>query len=251
MGSHDGVRLVGLVSSYREGWLLEPALRSLARAVDQVYMLDAPIGDGCPGEESQVPAEPERIRLWRETRSYDSDAAKRTELIRRVRGLERQRPLWGVWLDGDELLLWGEYLRDHVRWAAGEDEQREGLPAFKIPLRIVEYDGSTALAHGRCIRVDLIESYVLSLAAAMMPAIDPSLPVPLGNIAVWKPGELNEDRTKLAVYPSPHLALERPPLHGEPHILHRSLLRGRGRDGIRLHKQEAEAREVLIREGVL
>src|SRR5579875_3415187 len=128
------MKVVGLVSSYREGRLVQGAIRSLERVdLDDLLVYEGPAGEIPDGIE-QAPAselppsgrraledlEPgTRIRRVRGGRvhrgQWRSDARKRNAMLAEAKRRNGNGPLWGVWLDGDELLAHGEYLRDRLQ----------------------------------------------------------------------------------------------------------------------------------------
>src|SRR5438105_3400517 len=137
------MKIVGLVSSFREGATLRSAVESL-RALDYCIVFEGPVEGNPPaGPESELP--PLDRSGWLSCRAgeWETDAAKRTALLEQAKRLPRQQgePLWGVWLDGDELLLWGQYLRDWLS-AAIEEAETEENPVAGWPLSLVELDGS-------------------------------------------------------------------------------------------------------------
>lgn len=189
------MKTVGLISSYREGRLLLTAIRSLLACCDVVYVLDAPIIDApASGEESvfwhRKTAPPELV-VWRDG-IYSSDADKRSELLNRVK--QRQPgPLWGVVLDGDEVLLWPELLPDYLAHADSNGHTGKTI-------KVVFEDGQVYESSARLLRIDLIERYILSSYQFAL-----------------------KDYTTAWV--APIIPASKPPMQGEPHILHRGYLR--------------------------
>lgn len=208
------MNVVGLVSSYREGPLLASAMRSLA-PLDGVVVCEGPIagseGDGPESERGPLP-----LGSIAFEGVFPDDAAKRTAILERAKR-QWQGPTWGLWLDGDELLLWGEYLHDWL-WRV---EQEEGeVAGFPFPL--VELDGSVVICMGKLVRIDRVKRYLVS--SSYIELVNGSRRT-VGNVAYWNPVD-----GPLQFLPDgrPHWRA-RPPLQGEPHLLHRSLLRARGR----------------------
>lgn len=143
-------------------------------------------------------------------------------------------PLWGVWLDGDELLAHGEYLRDRLQAILWNDEaDGTGRPTIHAPLWVVEADGSMAVTTGRLVRLDLIRSYDISVSVVTNSR---GIEEGFGNrqtdarlwLEVWM--RAVETGRMLAWPPGPL----------EPCIVHRSGLRHPARRGLRLHRQEAD-----------
>jgi len=178
-------------------------------------------------------------------RSYPDPTAKRNAAFT---WSKRIGAGWVVWLDGDELLLWGEYLPDMIGRAEAEETAVGGFP-----LRIVEADGSVGLNYGRVVRTTAVRKYVLDASQAELhTGVVVGLPnekicaaggVPYGPF----PHEQAPDGTLVPAQPGSepverYLARHRPPLNGEPHVLHRTLLRAPERASVRrLSEVEADA----------
>lgn len=258
--------IVGLVSSYREGNLVAGAVRTAAAGCELVLVLEAPIaGVELAGSRASALRASSRVLVRETAEPFESDAAKRTELLRwaqRVHagkiGAGRARvdePLWCVWVDGDELLLWGEWLPDYIERA---DEERLESGAGGFPLRLVEPDSSVHLSWGRVIDGLAVKryrtgAYEVELVSGMTVAL-PLTPIcsaggipldPVGRqgdvivtgAAAWQAMSV-EQRDR-------ELALRRPPLAGEPHILHRHSLRSSRRAAVRGKDLEARAFEEI------
>jgi hypothetical protein len=212
-------RIVALVSSFREGELLASALASVA-CLDGVLVADGPVGDNRPSGEESVIRQGQASELVRG--AWDSDAGKRSSMLE-IAKARWQGPLWGLWLDGDELLLWGEYLHDWLaRVLVGDDPEN---PVGGWPLALVELDGSVSICMGKLVRVDLIRRYLVSSSYIEMVNGERRT---VGNVCYWtvKDGPLYEHWRA------------RPPLAGEPHLQHRPILRDPGRAVERQHQAE-------------
>jgi hypothetical protein len=197
-------RIVALVSSFREGDLLASTLAS-ARPLDGILVAEGPVEGNPPaGPPSRIPAGVKRF-----DGSWESDAAKRTWLLEKAKTIW-QGPLWVLWLDGDELLLWGDQLHDWLGRVLWNDDP--GNPVGGWPLTLVELDGSVSVCMGKLVRADLIRRYLVSSSYIEM--MDGSRRT-VGNVPYWTP----KDGALLEHWRA------RPPLQGEPHLLHRSILR--------------------------
>lgn len=214
-----------MISSGYDSGLTEAAARSLKTCCDKVYILDGGIAGAEPGEDAvtdlSFAVDREGFRV-RHSSSHASDAEKRSALLEWVKH-ENPPDSFGVVLDSDELLLWGEYLRDFLELAA----KRPITAAGGFPLRLVEFDGSVALVSSRVYRIGLIDRYELSVHTVILKG--QTAPIALPNIQVcYMHGiAMRGDDPRC-----------RPPLQGEPHILHRTMLRNPDRKTQRQHEAE-------------
>ena len=223
--------LVGLVSSYREGRLLRGAVDSLRDHVDHVFVFEGSAGMPVSAEapESELPREGSRVTV--EHGAWATDAAKRTAIVKRVNAAYPGEAVWGVWVDGDEVLVNGAFLFDLLQavvWR-GDDP-----PVAGYPIRLVEMDGAVVVCRAKVLRIDLVANYVVSSSG-----------IRFKNGIVQAEGNL-PDRIGEWWVPERMAVLERgdrmmdAPLPGEPILLHRSPLRHPARVGVRMHVQEGE-----------
>lgn len=232
------MRITGLVSTYEEGMLAEEAVASLLVCCASVLVFEGPIGDR-PAEEvapsnwgrfGKVPRVVVRKGAW------GSDAEKRTAMLQAAQGLGAE---WGLVLDGDEVLVWGEFfpsLIEHVEHL----ERKTGEEMIGFPLRIVELDGSCAMLGARVLRLDRIERYVISSYHLLLKAgVEISKP----NAPLVLAGEPDGTDRIGAMQ-------KRRPVAGEPHVLHRSLMRSPLRQVKRQHVAEGESFEELDVDGL-
>ena len=223
------MRIVGLISSYLEGRLLEGAMRSLdAIGLDDLLVYEGPAGEPL---ETDVPESsfPRGITHVAKHGRWRTDARKRNEMLLAARSRHPEGPLWGVWLDGDEILVNGEYLRDQLQAIVWNDN---GEPTIRHPLWVVEADGSMALANSRVVRLDLIQSYDISVSvvtntSGVEEAWGNTNPDARIFLEMWMRGV---DQGRMVAWP---------PIPCQPHIYHRSNLRHPSRRGLRLHEQES------------
>lgn len=228
--------IVGLVSTYREGRMAASAVRSLQACADVVHVLEGPIGDA---------PDAGKLTDWRSFRKdqtvhvhgglWPSDAAKRTELL----GFTRRYPppVWAVIVDGDEILMHGEYLPDLIEHVEAKDDA-SGETTFAFPLRIMEVDGSCAILGGRVLRADLVDAYLISSYHLLL----------RNGVEVSLPNEPLRFAGEPDLAPVEGESIERQrrrPLAGEPHILHRSFLRAPQRAAQRQNVAEATEFERL------
>jgi hypothetical protein len=229
--------IIACISTYRDDNLLYGAIES-ARYLDAVLVAEGPVGKGKKNHgEPQVPTEgttARRIGGW------ESDAAKRSYMLAWAKHVHQAselntEPLWVLWLDGDEVLLWGEYLRD----MAARAEEETGAGGF--PLRLVELNGSVVMCQGKVINAGAIRrylhsSYQVELHSGMVVAL-PNVPIcTAGGMPVKPEGGWQMPPEEMDAW----LGRHRPPVAGEPHLLHRSVLRSTTRDVERLSTVEGE-----------
>lgn len=228
--SSSSFTLLGLVSSYKEGNLLRLAVESAERACDRVLVFEGPAGPPLEEEvpESVLPLRHGKVSVKRGV--WKTDAAKRTAMVKATRGFSGV--VWAVWVDGDEVLVNGEFLRDQLQSILWRDQDAE-QPTAGFPIRIVEMDGSVAVCRAKVVRVDLIERYLVSSSGIQfrngVVMAEGNLPQ---KVSEWWTAErvraAGEDRFFLE-----------PPLPGEPFLVHRSPLRHPARARVRMHEQEA------------
>lgn len=228
------MRLVGLVSSYKEGRLLEGAIRSLqACEPDLVLVYEGPAGDPL---EADVPPSMLPKSGWTAIRNgrWRTDARKRQAMMEDVKRRFPRENVWGLWLDGDEILLNGEYLRDLLQAVEWNDEQDpSGAETIRYPLRVVEADGSIAVTTSHLVRLDLIRSYDISASVVTNSrGVEEGWGNKVEDARLWLELWMHATETGRMLAWPPHPC--------EPHIFHRSHLRHPLRRGLRLHKQEAD-----------
>lgn len=233
------MKIVALISTYQENeYMLKSAIES-ASMLDEILVFD-----GTTKAMKNLTETPQICLTGRTGKRYiryeghwKSDAEKRTEMLKEAQALWDDDNIWALWLDSDEVLLFGEYLKDHCHRA--DQETATG----GTTIRIVEYDGSVAQCYGKLIKVDAVRKYIMSsyeieLANGMTVAL-PNVPIcSAGGIPI---GEITSRDDEL-------LAKNRPPLIGEPHLLHRHGLRNPDREAPRLHDEEAKDFDQMVRD---
>lgn len=230
--------IVGLVSTFQEGRLAEDAVRSLLPCCQVVLVNEGPITDArdVTIDRSGWTWARKEPRVTVAFGSYESDAEKRTALLTRSR--RYPTPTWGVILDGDELLLHGEQIpaliEHHEQQAA-----LAGSEPLRVPLRLVDGDGTVSVMTGRILRLDLVERWLISSYHILLRN---GVEVSLANGKLVDVGV--PDSRDLDV--STGFQLRRP-LQGEPHILHRPFLRDPDRQAERQSSAEGNEFERLVR----
>lgn len=221
---------------------------------DHVVIFEGPAGEPLPNEDEC----PEtyligdngdgfvhtRMGAWR------TDAEKRTAMVEYCRRWRDQAPVWGVWIDGDEVLVNGEYLRDHLNVLDWQNDPAE--PYLGWPMHLVELDGGVTLCRGKCVRIDLIDGYSVSSsvfrnALGIMHG-EGNLPVRISEYQAKVAGAIRGLPLSQQALARDRLMLP-PPLPCEPYLLHRSALRHPARRGLRMHEQEAVEIEKAQLEG--
>jgi len=209
--------------------MLKTAIGSLA-ALDHVVVFEGPVeGNPAAGPDSIIPKAGQRLTVVRG--EWETDAAKRTAMVEWVHGRRwLDDETWGLWLDGDEILLWGEYLHDWV-WRISQQGD-DANPVAGWPFPLVELDGSVVMCMGKLVRIDLISRYLISSSYIELANGDRRT---VGNVPFWDPLD-----GPLQHMPDgrPHWRA-RPPLAGEPHLQHRPILRSKLRGVERQHVAEA------------
>lgn len=209
---HDPV--VCLISCYREGELIQGAIRSAKPCADRIMVWEGSTNakvSPTAGEKTRLgPMQLEVDELYSGT--WKDEAAKRNAMLDRARGWMKGRPFWILTLDADEILLWSEYLGDWL------NALRPGYPRSDqnvVPMKITvpgwddetKNGPATYIQPSRLVHSSLVKEYTNGLVLAVTP-----------------------DGAKLdfSAYRS-----ETPPVLGEPHIHHRYYLRRPDRAAMR------------------
>lgn len=227
------MKIAALISYYDEKDLLPSCIKS-AQYCDMRMMFSGPTN---ADENICDHGTAVQYNLIQYPGIWKSDADKRTDMLVAAQELLHDDPdYWALWLDADEILLWGEYLHDLCRRA--EIETATGGAAIKI----VEYDGSVANCFGKLIKLESIKRYVMSSYEV---ELNNGMTVALPNVPICTAGGIPIGEIKEAT--DPLLATNRPPLQGEPHLLHRHGLRDPRRSVQRLHDAESESFQTLVK----
>lgn len=230
--------IVGLVSCFREGRLAADAVRTALDGCDHVIVFEGPVsGSEAAGPESDLDGFTRSRRVAIIDGEWADDAAKRTAMLHHARTLALSTKsvgnVWIVWIDGDEALINASMLP-----AVLDRAEYEVTGGGGMPLRIVELDGSVAMCYGKIISLDAVKRYLVSsYHVELSSGIEVSLPnVPICRAGGYPLGEAPTNEDELNRW----LGRHRLPLQGEPHLLHRSMLRSPERTAPRLHDKEAE-----------
>lgn len=193
------MRIVGLVSTWNEGRLVHLCVKSLLDACPTVVVFDGPFGATPPeGESSDFEPFKNDPRVIVKRGRWDTQAEKLNAMVAWACNRYAERPLWGMNLDGDEVLIDGEFLPDVLRKASELDPTGE---KGTVPRMFVqELDSSTVVNGSHLVRLDVIDRYLVSGTQVLLKTS--SIPVAFANTPA-----------------------NRWPMQGEPHILHRSRFR--------------------------
>lgn len=213
---------VGICSTYNEGGLAQGAVECLLEFCSWVQVCEGPVRglefEG-PATELAAVRRLKGVDVWEG--SFATEYEKRNAMLARAKAKRYPPgPVWLVYLDGDELLLFGRWVPDLIEAATGAAP--EGEEPGAIPLPITEVDGSVGKVY-RIFRADVLERHVLSMSQFLMRGSSAVVTLPL--IPVWRPGE-------------PVTATARAPLPGEPQIHHRAYYRPARSERVRLHAAE-------------
>lgn len=242
-----------MVSAYKEGRLVRGCVDSLLRVgLDHLYIFEGPAGDplGDDVPDSDYGAMPDVLFAGLVTRHdgrWRTDARKRNEMLQRAKA-EHPGETWAVVIDGDEVLHNAEYLRDRIEAVSHEDAWKgasiatpDNVPTSRIPLRLIERDGSMSAITARVFRIDLLRSIDVSSSVVTNAA---GIQEGWGNYPEMSPlyleGMLHAiDRGHMVAWP---------PFPCEPCIVHRSHLRHPLRRGLRMSDQETREFEKAQRD---
>jgi hypothetical protein len=210
--------IVGMIPTYKEGKLARDAIFSILPVCNSVVVFEGPI-KGAPdsGIDSVFRNARGKLdpRILLKNGSWNSEVHKRNQMLEYTRRFKP--PVWGIYLDADEVMLWPEYIESYIE--ACDAQAPEGQVNVACPLLRVEIDGSVQTLK-RIIRLDLLEQHMLSMSQWKFYGSD---------IAVTFPA----------------IPSDRSPNQGEPHIFHRAFLRPMVRGGFRLYEREIEDFQIL------
>jgi len=231
--------IVGMIPTFREGPLAASAIRTLLECCNVVLNFEGPI-ENAPldaGARTDLMELRKNPKVIAKSGEWKNEVAKRNAMLDFTRRYDP--PVWGVFLDGDEILMGAKWVPDLI-WAAEQQKNEDGVSTAAIPLLIQEVDSSVGRIH-RIIRLDLLERHVLSMSQMKFFTSDLVATFPV--VPLWRPGMTPTE-------------FARPPMEGEPHIHHRAYYRPPRRYDFRLHKEEGDEfqkmeREALARMGLI
>ncbi len=258
--SSSPISFVACVSAYREGELVHAAIRSALEAEpDAVIVFEGRAGDPCPDapatDYNRYRGRNQRIVL--QEGEWRTDAAKRTALADFAKSrYGTEKPLWAIWVDADEVLVNGQYLRD-ILLSIHYDDEANGvsladpgnLPKMGCPIAIMEPDGRISLCRAKVLRLDLLKRYVVSSSV-----VESVLGGYLGEGN--KPARFSEwFDPRLPLLQTEDALFAQPPFPCEPLLVHRHNLRHPARRPLRMSaqeqtefKRESEARGIEVAE---
>lgn len=227
------MNIVTLISSYKEGSLIQGAIRSASVLGGTII-----VREGCT-EKLGVRGDKTELGSWEvlvdfNTGRWNSEAVKRTEMIDYARTLI-EGEFWILTLDADEILIWGEYLIDWLNVLQPGKGSSENVPALKLtenfwvpPLPIVITDRPqhketygerqvgfwTDRAPSHLFHSSMFKRY---------------------TVGAWQFETTDGQTGYLERTPSPNM-----PAYGEPHIHHRPYLRRYERASMRSNQGEEQ-----------
>lgn len=220
-----------LISSYREGELIQGAIYSASACADRII-----VWEGSTNAKAS-PTAGERTKIGRQQLEVDQlhsgiwrdEASKRNEMLQAARDHYR-KPFWILTLDADEILLWGEYLGDWLN-ALRPGYPRSDQNVAPLKLTVPGFDDETKngpvtyVQPSRLVHSSLIGGYTNGLVLATTPS---------------------GDKLDFSAYRSGN-----PPVFGEPHIHHRYYLRRPDRAKMRgtaLERDELQRSGISVQE---
>lgn len=212
--------IIALISTYKEGKLPQGAIRSVISIAQDIVVFEGPTeGYEVEGDKTDLG----RFRRFlRSNTSWPDEHTKRTAMLNDTRKLiMRGKPFWALVIDGDEILIWGEYLQDWLNvLEPGYPHSEENL----VPIKRTEAAWK-AYADG---------------AVGPYADIAPSRLYHSSFVAEYRVGAWGITTTDGKEGYLDHRESERPPVYGEPHIHHRPYLRRHERASLRLSAYEGE-----------
>ena len=221
--------IVCLIASYKEGALIQGAIRSALKATPHVIVFEGPT-EGIEIEGADDTNLGPYTKYLKYKGNFESETVKRNAMLDYARMKNPVKPFWILTLDADEIIVWPEFLIDWLGLLRpGYPQSSENIAALKRteaayrPDMVKEIDGLevvtqsssglwTDLAPSRCVHSSLVKRYDVGCWR---------IETPDGNF-----GTLD------------HIDAEHPPLFGEPHIHHRAYMRRPERRVLRLHEGE-------------
>lgn len=167
--------------------------------------------------------------------TWRSDARKRTAMLEYAHRFGEH--VWVIWLDADELLVNGEWLRDWLQYLQWHDDTHpDEPPNARCPVKLIELDGSISTSLVKIVRADLIRDYTLSIANVTDLE---GRPAAAGNFHAHIASYLSADPGRARKFEEGFLYWPPGPGPLDPFIVHRSMLRHPLRAGLRMNEQEA------------
>lgn len=227
---HDPI--VCLISSYREGELIQGAIRSASACADRIIVWEgATNAKASPTAGEKTKLGPMQLEVNDfHSGIWPDESAKRNAMLELARKWMKGKPFWILTLDADEILLWGEYLGDWLN-ALRPGYPRSDQNVAPLKLTVPGFDDETKngpvtyIQPSRLVHSSLVGRYTNGLVLAETP-----------------------DGAKLdfSAYRS-----ENPPVFGEPHIHHRYYLRRPDRAAMRgtvLERDELERSGISVQD---
>lgn len=216
--------IVALISSWKEGRLIQGTIRSVLPYCAKVLVYDGATQQGeTPGEKTDIGIYLGQVVV--KEGFWKIEHEKRTEMLHQAKRLMQRKPFWILTIDADEILIWGEYLEDWLGvLRPGYPQTGENVVPIKRTEAAWTLNGGfvSDISPSRLIHSSMVAEYMVSCW---------KIKTPDGKI-----------------FDAGHYRAERMPMYGEPHIHHRSYLRRFERAQIRSSK--GEEKEFLEKQGL-
>lgn len=222
--------IVCLISSYREGTLVQGAIHSVRQIYSRsvqcpIILWEGPTSVTRPGGPKTDPGLMHSFLADFRRGEWKDEATKRNEMLAFARETVGEAPFWILTVDADEILLWAEYLPDWLdALKPGHPFSIENVVPMKVTVPGVDAETKNGLATyvqpSRLVHSSLIDHYDVGLLRAKTPEGDD----------LW----FDAYRSEL------------PPAFGEPHIHHRYYLRRGDRGKMRGTQLEARERDAKL-----
>lgn len=195
------VNAVALISSYKEGRLIQGTIHSLVAAgVFDIVIFDGPTKPGAVvnGDKTDIGRWNHRAGIVYEESTWPNEHTKRTAMLQRAREVYPLPEFWILTIDADEILVWGEYLTDWLNVLRPEKGEVV-VPLKRTEAQWTETGFLSDVAPSRLIHSSIVKEYLVSCWKILTP--------------------------KDEVFFAGHYRAPKMPMYGEPHIHHRSYLR--------------------------
>ena len=207
--------IVVLISSYKEGSLVQGAIRTALEVTNNVIVFEGPTEDVVIENADVTDTggwQLQGIGVW------ETETSKRNHMLEHARKM-MNHSFWIVTLDADEIIVWGEHLQDWLGILKPGYPGEENIVSMKRTephLAIINGEERdflwTDICPSRCVHSSIVKRYDVGCWRIETPA---------GTF-----GTLDNRQSEF------------PPMFGEPHIHHRHYMRRPERKVLRLSQGE-------------